>query len=95
MKKFRMRKYPVLLMLVGLGFILFACQQAENVGETEVPVVEPVETATEVAVVEPTVEMPTEVPETDKCVECHTDKDQLIDTADPVVEVESENEGAG
>ena len=95
MKSFRNRKYPVLLMLVGLGLILFSCQQAENVGETEVPVLEPMETATEVAVVEPTIEMPTEEPETDKCVECHTDKERLIETADPVVEVESENEGAG
>jgi hypothetical protein len=31
----------------------------------------------------------------DACIDCHTDKQALIDTADPVVEVESENEGAG
>ena len=29
------------------------------------------------------------------CIECHTDQAMLIDTADPVEEVESENEGAG
>lgn len=29
------------------------------------------------------------------CVECHTDQAMLIDTADPVEEVKSENEGAG
>ena len=29
------------------------------------------------------------------CVTCHTDQAMLIDTADPVEEVESENEGAG
>ena len=29
------------------------------------------------------------------CVECHTDQAKLMDTADPVEEVESENEGAG
>jgi cytochrome c peroxidase len=29
------------------------------------------------------------------CVECHTDQAMLIDTADQVEEVESENEGAG
>ena len=29
------------------------------------------------------------------CVECHTDQAMLINTADPVEEVESENEGAG
>ncbi len=29
------------------------------------------------------------------CEECHSDQAMLIDTADPVEEVESENEGAG
>ena len=29
------------------------------------------------------------------CVECHSDQAMLIDTAAPVEEVESENEGAG
>jgi hypothetical protein len=29
------------------------------------------------------------------CVECHTNQAMLIETADPVEEVESENEGAG
>ena len=42
---------------------------------------------------------PTEViaaePQVDNCVECHTDQQTLIDTADPVAEVESENEGEG
>jgi mono/diheme cytochrome c family protein len=38
---------------------------------------------------------PTDVPVVDQCIECHTDKDELIDTADPVLEVVSENEGEG
>ena len=29
------------------------------------------------------------------CIECHTDQAMLIESADPVEEVESENEGAG
>ena len=32
---------------------------------------------------------------TSACIKCHTDQALLIDTADPVEEVESENEGAG
>ena len=29
------------------------------------------------------------------CLECHTDKERLIDNAKPILEVVSENEGAG
>ena len=43
---------------------------------------------------EPT-EVPMEEPQANYCVECHTDKDMLIDTARPEEEVISENEGAG
>ncbi len=38
---------------------------------------------------------PTEEPVVDNCVDCHADKDRLIDTADAVMEVISENEGEG
>ena len=34
-------------------------------------------------------------PQVDNCVECHTDQQTLIDTADPVAEIVSENEGEG
>jgi hypothetical protein len=34
-------------------------------------------------------------PQVDYCIECHTDQQTLIDTADPVAEVVSENEGEG
>lgn len=50
--------------------------------EEEVPDPEP----TEAVAAEPVV---------DNCVECHTDQQTLIDTADPVAEIESENEGEG
>ena len=43
---------------------------------------------------EPTEEV-VEEPLMDQCVECHTDQQALIDTADPVAEVVSENEGEG
>jgi len=34
-------------------------------------------------------------PQVDRCVECHTDQQVLIDTANPVAEIVSENEGQG
>jgi len=43
---------------------------------------------------EPTEAVPAE-PQVDNCVECHTDQQTLIDTADSVAEIESENEGEG
>ena len=43
---------------------------------------------------EPTDEVAAE-PQVDNCVECHTDQQILIDTADPIAEIVSENEGEG
>jgi hypothetical protein len=50
---------------------------------TEAPTETPVETETAV------------VAQVDQCVECHTNKQQLIDTAAPEQEVVEESEGAG
>ncbi len=43
---------------------------------------------------EPTDEVVAE-PQVDNCVECHTNQQTLMDTADPVAEIVSENEGEG
>jgi hypothetical protein len=51
---------------------------------------------TEEATSTPVALVPTAEPlEPDTCTDCHTDKDLLIDTADPEEEVISENEGEG
>ena len=61
----------------------------------------------DVAVADAVASEPTEAPQTeqseviaaepdvDNCLECHTDQQTLMDTADPVAEVVSENEGEG
>ena len=49
---------------------------------------------TEAPETEPTEAVAAE-PEVDNCLECHIDQQTLIDTANPVAEVESENEGEG
>jgi hypothetical protein len=61
---------------------------------TEVPEQGAGDTDEEPAEPEPTEAIAAE-PQVDNCVECHIDQQTLIDTADPVAEVESENEGEG
>jgi hypothetical protein len=71
-----------------------APRETEAVIETEEPTAEPTEPPAE----EPTEEITEAEPaqdSTDYCVECHSDQQMLIDSAAPVEEVESENEGAG
>ena len=89
--------------LLALSLVLTGCGDDAG-GEAAVEqlaeaiIAEPVAAMEEEAVVEEdTVETavsPTE--ETiDECLSCHIDKEMLIDTADPIAEVISENEGEG
>lgn len=89
-------------MCVGLILLLAACTATASLETTgELPVaLEQVPTST--AEMQPTLEAtsmtelatPTEAP-IDECLECHLDKQRLIDTAEPEVVVESESEGEG
>jgi hypothetical protein len=90
-------------LVLVVGLLLTACGPAATPEptatlpptETNTPVPPtdtPEPTATETQ--EPT-STPTEVVVVDFCVECHTDKDQLILTAKVEPEVESESEGVG
>lgn len=92
--------------ILALGSLLVGCGSPEPLpgGEGEGEAIAEV-------VLEPTaapatpVDEPTDTPEpvadivdplpADECLDCHTDKDMLIDTADPEEEVISENEGEG
>ena len=83
-----MRKLLFFLSTVCL-FFLASCATP-----TPVPIPEPEPTAipTEAPTLVPTPE-PTEV--VDFCLDCHTDKEQLIAVAKPVLETESESSGVG
>ena len=96
----------LIVSVLFLGLLLAACGPA-SVAEptnppepTPLPAVDTVEptvafTATSPPATPTDIPTPTEEPVVDNCVDCHTDKDQLVDTADPVLEVISENEGEG
>ncbi len=86
-----------LLLLVGVVAVT-GCQTADSNPPEVVANVEPVllETATAVSPTEEPITDPTAEPvPIDNCLDCHTNKELLIQTADPEQEVISENEGEG
>ena len=77
---------PKLLSTLIIGFILLsACAPAETPSPTATAEEKRVE-------IEAVVEVE---PKADECLACHTDKQRLIDTAEPVAESESESSGVG
>ena len=83
-----MQKLSIYLSIACLVF-LAGCATS-----TPAPTSEP--EPTEIPTEEPTlVPIPEIVEEVDYCVDCHTNKEQLISTAKPVVEKESESSGVG
>lgn len=84
-----MSKFKLILLISAVTLALAACSAkppTEAATETE-PTAPATEEATPVAVA-------SAVPDTE-CLNCHTDKQHLIDTAAPVVEAESESKGVG
>lgn len=79
-------KYIKLLGLFALMLTLAACNAEPEQTLAQVTV-EPTAAAVETT--------PTFEPQTDYCLDCHTDKDQLIQTAKTEEVVESESEGVG
>ena len=93
----------IVFAFTAVTLLLAGCSPEDTIDEGQ-PVPEAVEfepaaidaAPTEEATSTPVVLMPTvEPPEPDSCSDCHTDKDLLIEVADPEEEVISENEGEG
>ena len=89
------------ILFLLLGSILFAgCRPAEDAvpqAGQEIAAVDVVEVELAEPTAVPTMEAtasPALLP-VDYCLDCHINKDMLIDTADPEEEVISENEGEG
>jgi uncharacterized lipoprotein YajG len=79
-------KFKTAILLIVAFFVLTACTS------------KPAETA--VATDDPTAEATVEAvasvaPVSNECLNCHTDKQHLIDTATPIVAVEAESKGVG
>lgn len=84
-----------LVILSGL-LIISACTTRDTSVPTMTRAEELAEPTLEPTVAsEPSPTEPADVQEVDNCVACHTDKQQLIDTADPEEEPETESSGEG
>ncbi len=85
-------KRITIIFFVGLGMLLLGGCTAKSVTE-----VAPTETAVKATVQATAVAEEPLQTQTDSCIDCHTDKQMLIDTADPVEEdaAEEESEGVG
>lgn len=82
-----MKILRIFLLTFGLSLALWACENASE-SATPLPVQTEAVTATELPTASPTASP-------DECLICHADKQRLIDTAKPVVAVESESKGVG
>lgn len=93
-----MRKYSISLCILVLALTLAACNQvkADLTGDLLPPMDAQASQATATPLAEvPAVQASTEPEAVDECIACHSDKERLIQVAEPEVETESESSGTG
>ena len=79
-----MSKLKIFILLIVVLFALSSCatkSPTQTAAATEIPASEATATAAPVVV--------------NECLNCHTEKQRLIDTAKPVVVAEAESKGVG
>ncbi|MBT3315666.1 MAG: hypothetical protein HN390_13740 [Anaerolineae bacterium] len=79
----------IIFILTMFALSLFGCTGATSV--PEIPTEEP----TEEAAPAPKLAAVVDAVEPNYCLDCHADKERLVKTGEPIVEVKSESEGAG
>ena len=83
----------------AIGFFLMACSSQElaegNQLNTRQQATPTVDSTTPTPEIDDEDQELSAEPETDECLECHTDKDRLVQSSDPIEEVESEDSGEG
>ena len=81
-----MKRIRVILFATGFSLVMWACGSGAKTAEpTSIP---PLATSIPLNV-------PIAYAKSDHCLDCHSDKQQLIDTAKPEEVVEKESTGAG
>jgi hypothetical protein len=81
-----------LLLLATFSLLISSCQPAETVS------VKPKTTSREISIVSDLINSPAQAEdptEKNECLNCHSDKDRLIETAAPEAPVETESKGVG
>ena len=81
-----MKRLRVLLFAVFFSLIIWACGSGSKAAEPTI--------ISPTAISHP-IDVPVAYVESNHCLDCHSDKQELIDTAKPEEVVESESSGAG
>lgn len=93
-----MRKFSISLCVLVLALILSACNQVKaDLTDDLLPPIEAqiAQATTTSAVVTPTPQALAEAETVNDCLACHSNKELLIQVAEPEVKTESESSGTG